>query len=219
MMRAAQPPERCPRSRRCRRNGCRTSCEGGQDPLPRARPISLELVELTGEGGAARRRPSSFGRQCEPMVAEARRPCFFCEKAEPFERSYDRTTMSGNQSGTSPGCSAPMPAIRRPRPLTSFTGGTSPRVRPGFRSPSICRPRPATIPTTSSPAARWARSACRSPISATCGACSRASRSAEMNTSMTINATAAWLLALYIALAEEQGAATPSSPARCRTTS
>src|SRR6202047_424670 len=27
----------------------------------------------------------------------------------------------------------------------------------------------------------------------------------EMNTSMTINATAAWLLALYIALADEQG--------------
>ncbi|HEV3473628.1 MAG TPA: protein meaA [Actinomycetota bacterium] len=30
---------------------------------------------------------------------------------------------------------------------------------------------------------------------------------AEMNTSMTINATAAWLLALYVAVAEEQGAA------------
>src|ERR1700741_3708013 len=30
---------------------------------------------------------------------------------------------------------------------------------------------------------------------------------ATMNTSMTINATAAWLLALYIAVAEEQGAA------------
>ncbi len=29
---------------------------------------------------------------------------------------------------------------------------------------------------------------------------------ATMNTSMTINATAAWLLALYVALAEEQGA-------------
>src|SRR4026208_651628 len=29
---------------------------------------------------------------------------------------------------------------------------------------------------------------------------------AQMNTSMTINATAAWLLALYIAVAEEQGA-------------
>src|SRR5437868_9585984 len=30
---------------------------------------------------------------------------------------------------------------------------------------------------------------------------------ADMNTSMTINATAAWLLALYVALADEQGAA------------
>jgi (2R)-ethylmalonyl-CoA mutase len=30
---------------------------------------------------------------------------------------------------------------------------------------------------------------------------------AEMNTSMTINATAAWLLALYVAVADEQGAA------------
>src|SRR5687767_12143340 len=29
---------------------------------------------------------------------------------------------------------------------------------------------------------------------------------AEMNTSMTINATAAWMLALYIAVADEQGA-------------
>ena len=33
----------------------------------------------------------------------------------------------------------------------------------------------------------------------------------EMNTSMTINATAAWLLALYIALADEQGAPRTSS--------
>ena len=29
----------------------------------------------------------------------------------------------------------------------------------------------------------------------------------EMNTSMTINATAAWLLALYVAVADEQGVA------------
>ncbi len=36
---------------------------------------------------------------------------------------------------------------------------------------------------------------------------------AEMNTSMTINATAAWLMALYVAVAEEQGA--PRAP-RCR---
>ena len=40
-----------------------------------------------------------------------------------------------------------------------------------------------------------------------------------MNTSMTINATAAWLLALYVAAAEQQGADRPSSRARRRTTS
>src|SRR5438128_9695305 len=32
----------------------------------------------------------------------------------------------------------------------------------------------------------------------------------EMNTSMTINATAAWLLALYIAVADEQGTPRPA---------
>ena len=42
----------------------------------------------------------------------------------------------------------------------------------------------------------------------------------QMNTSMTINATAAWLLALYVAAADEQGAPiAPSSRARSRTTS
>ena len=42
----------------------------------------------------------------------------------------------------------------------------------------------------------------------------------EMNTSMTINATAAWLLGLYVTVAEENGRrALASSPARPRTTS
>ena len=42
----------------------------------------------------------------------------------------------------------------------------------------------------------------------------------EMNTSMTINATAAWLLALYIVTAEDNGIdERPSSRARPRTTS
>ena len=72
------------------------------------------------------------------------------------------------------------------------------RLRPARR-------RPATTPTTSSRAARSARSACRSPTRATCTRCWTASRSTTMNTSMTINATAAWLLALYIVTAEENG--------------
>ena len=89
---------------------------------------------------------------------------------------------------------------------TRSTARTSPRGRPASRSPSICRPRPATTPTTCWRTARSARSACRSAISATCARCSTASRSRTMNTSMTINATAAWLMALYIAVADEQGA-------------
>ena len=41
----------------------------------------------------------------------------------------------------------------------------------------------------------------------------------EMNTSMTINATAMWLLGMYLALADEQGVPHASSRARRRTTS
>ncbi len=41
----------------------------------------------------------------------------------------------------------------------------------------------------------------------------------EMNTSMTINATAAWLLALYIVTAEQEGSPRTSSRGRPRTTS
>ena len=41
----------------------------------------------------------------------------------------------------------------------------------------------------------------------------------EMNTSMTINATAAWLLGLYVANAERTGSPRPSCGARRRTTS
>ena len=42
----------------------------------------------------------------------------------------------------------------------------------------------------------------------------------EMNTSMTINATAMWLLGMYLALADEQGVdRTRGSRARRRTTS
>ncbi len=54
--------------------------------------------------------------------------------------------------------------------------------------------------------------------SATCGPCSR-DPLASMNTSMTINATAPWLMALYLAVADEQGASVASFKERRRTTS
>ena len=60
-------------------------------------------------------------------------------------------------------------------------------------------------PTTSSRAARSARSASRSPTRATCTRCFDGIPLDEMNTSMTINATAAWLLGLYVTVADENG--------------
>ncbi len=107
---------------------------------------------------------------------------------------------------TSPGCSAPMQAIPRPRPRTRFIAPTCPRARPACRSPSICPRRRAMTAITSWRRARSARSACRSAIWATCARSSTQIPLEQMNTSMTINATAPWLLALYIAVAEEQGA-------------
>ena len=55
-------------------------------------------------------------------------------------------------------------------------------------------------------AARSARSACRSAHLGDMRALFDGIPLATMNTSMTINATAAWLMALYIAVADEQGA-------------
>ena len=56
------------------------------------------------------------------------------------------------------------------------------------------------------PAARSARSACRSASIGDMATLFDGIPLEQMNTSMTINATAPWLLALYIAAAEQQGA-------------
>ena len=76
-------------------------------------------------------------------------------------------------SATSPGSSAPMRAIRPRRSPTSSTAAISPRARPASPSPSTCRPRPATTPTTRWRAARSARSACRLPSRRHAGAVRR----------------------------------------------
>jgi hypothetical protein len=91
---------------------------------------------------------------------------------------------------TSPGFSAPMPGIRAPRPRTRSIAPIWRAARPAFRSPSICRPRPATTAII-----RWrgrgrqGRRADR-PSGRYAGAVRRHS-ARRMNTSMTINAPAA----------------------------
>ena len=92
--------------------------------------------------------------------------------------------------------------------------------RPASRSPSTCRRRWATTPTTRWPRARWARSASRSPAWTTCARSSTASRWSTVTTSMTINATGRDpARALHRRRQASRARTCASSPARCRTTS
>ena len=85
----------------------------------------------------------------------------------------------------------PLDGARR---RTSCTAPTWPRARPGCRSPSTCRPRPATTPTT--PMARGEVGKVGVPVAhlGHMRTLLDGIPPGEMNTSMTINATAAWLL-------------------------
>ena len=89
---------------------------------------------------------------------------------------------------------------------TSFTGTISPRARPACPSLSTCRRRRATIPII--PLSRGEVGKVGVPIShlGDMKALFDGIPIAKMNTSMTINATAPWLLSLYIAAADAQGA-------------
>lgn len=89
----------------------------------------------------------------------------------------ERESGSGRGPKDRPWLMRTYAAIRPPRRPTRCTATTSPRARPDSRSPSTCRPRRVTTPTTSSRAARSAGSASPSPIWATCGGCSTTSRS------------------------------------------
>ena len=115
--------------------------------------------------------------------------------ARPAER--DRPWVMRTYAGHS----APR-RVERAVPAQPRQGADRPvgRLRPAH--PDRLRPRPRAGPRRG----RQGRRAGRAPRRHA-GACSTASRCTQMNTSMTINATAMWLLALYqVARAEEQGA-------------
>ena len=91
-------------------------------------------------------------------------------------------------SETSPGFSAPMPAIPAPRRRTRSIGANLAKGQTGLSVAFDLPTQTGYDSDHSSPAARSARSACRSPISATCGALFDGIPLDKMNTSMTINA-------------------------------
>ena len=107
---------------------------------------------------------------------------------------------------TALGCSAPMPAIRPPRPRTRSTARISPRGQTGL---SVAFDLPTQTGYDSDhELARGEVGKVGVPVChlGDMRALFDAIPLEEMNTSMTINATAPWLLALYVAVAEEQGA-------------
>ena len=91
------------------------------------------------------------------------------------------------------------PASAPPPSRTAATATCSSRARPGSPWPSTCPRRSATTPTTRTRSARWARWGWRSTASRTWRRSSTRIPLDRVSTSMTINATAAILLALYVA--------------------
>ena len=109
-------------------------------------------------------------------------------------------------NATAPGSSAPTPATRRPRSRTRSTAATWRRARPACRWRSTCPTQTGYDPDDE--LARGEVGKVGVPVShlGDMRTLFDGIPLAEANTSMTINATAMWLLALYVAVAEEQGA-------------
>ena len=120
-------------------------------------------------------------------------------------------------AGSGP-CGSTRASAPRPSP-TAATATCSSRAPPAFPSPSTCPPRSATTPTIPTRSARWAGWAWPSTAWRTWRRCSTACPSTQVSTSMTINATAAILLALYVAVARRRGIPEARSRGRSRTTS
>ena len=113
----------------------------------------------------------------------------------------DAATAAGSGRCGSTRASAP------PRSRTAATATCSSAARPASPSPSTCRRRSATTPTTRTPRARSAASGVAIDSLEDMETLLDGIPLERVSTSMTINATAAILLALYIAVARRRGIA------------
>ena len=160
---------------------CCSTCSGRRRTSPRSAPSRCR-------DGPRRRWPMLDDRR----VTRSRR-----------RRTVSRDRRADNDSGERARCDRARPAVADAHLLRALDGHGLERALPDQPGQGPDRPvdrlRPADPDRLRPRRPRWrgarsARSACPSPTSATCARCSTASRPGEMNTSMTINATAAWLL-------------------------
>ena len=219
--RAPRPPGRDGRTGRRRR---------GPDHRGR-RPHAGHRVTRPSDGRGGRRtraatagarrsgpRPSRAPRNAATRSRPPRASSFATSTPRPTSPASTRTATSGvpasirSPAASSRRCTAAgsgrcasTPASRPPRRPIAGSATSWNRARPGCRWPSTCRPRWATTRTPGRPKGRSGGSACPSRAWPTWPSWSTACRSASVSTSMTINATAPILLALYVAAAESQG--------------
>ena len=192
---------------------------------PRRAPAAPRRRERPHDAPAARL-PSRAHPRPAPRRRPASRDCGASHRLSacppPRPRRY-RRAMSSTESTPHPrrpGDARPSVGhahVCRPLECRCEQRALPPQPRQGpdraCPSPSTCRPRPATTPTTS--LARGEVGKVGVPIShiGDMAALFADIPLREMNTSMTINATAMWLLALYQVAAERQAEAAGEDPA------
>ena len=200
---------------------CSRSCRPSATPTRRRSTGTSRCERSARERRSASRRSRRPGARRAPRVygpADVPADAAAAERA----RRVSVHPRRPPEGGTARGCGrcGSTPASARPPRRTSATASCSSRGRPACRWPSTCPRRWATTPTRRSRRARSARSACRSHRSRTWHDLFEGIPLDRVSTSMTINATAAILLALYVAVGRRQGVAVDAScPAPSRTTS
>ena len=146
------------------------------------------------------------GRPGLPSRRRARRLRARSRRSRARSRSRAACSRRCTAAGSGPCASTPASA-RRAETNARFRHAARRRARRDCPSRSICRRRWASTPIRRARSAKSGASASRSTRSRTCTRSSTRSPLDRVSTSMTINATAATLLAMYIVVAEERGIA------------
>ncbi len=141
----------------------------------------------------------------ESTVPSTSRPGTTSVNWESRETRLSPAAITQRVTGVVSGRCVSTPGTRPRRNRTAATATYSNRAKADSRWPSTCPLRSDTTRITTWHAAKWERSAWPSILSKTWKLFSKTFLLDKVSTSMTINATAAILLALYVAVGRKQG--------------